>query len=340
MGAFGRGFIAVETLPLRMRATGIVAVLALLLCLSGAAVVQDAKSLQDMLDEMQLLRNKVNALQNTVEDQAEQMRRMEQKNPTDLSEIMSRITATETVNAAQSHDLAALGVRLTATEYATQNSWTELVALGDRLVATEVATDALKNQHSAQSDEIAALEAGLQATGQQVGELETETSALSNELSTIDSKLTEVKEDVEQLEENGGVASGPKVAFSAAMKEVKGLKGGKYGAHMVYNSVLTNVGDSYNPETGVFTAPVSGVYFFRFTASNRNNLDLDMGIKLYKNQEEILYNHENGVEDFFSNAVTLELVKGDKVFLMLPPRITVYADSHENSFSGHLLFTV
>merc|ERR1712212_1066707 len=312
MGAFGRGFIAVETLPLRMRATGIVAVLALLLCLSGAAVVQDAKSLQDMLDEMQILRNKVNALQNTVEDQAEQMRRMEQKNPTDLSKIMSRITATETVNAAQSHDLAALGVRLTATEYATQNSWTELVALGDRL----------------------------QATGQQVGELETETSALSNELSTIDSKLTEVKEDVEQLEENGGVASGPKVAFSAAMKEVNGLKGGKYGAHMVYNSVLTNVGDSYNPETGVFTAPVKGVYFFRFTASNSYHLDLDMGVKMYKNQEEILYNHENGVEDFFSNAVTLELVKGDQVFLMLPPRITVYADSHENSFSGHLLFTV
>merc|ERR1712212_200836 len=185
----GRYFIAVETLPLRMRATGIVTVLALLLCLSGAAVVQDAKSLQDMLDEMQLLRNTVNVLQNTVEDQAEQMRRMEQKNPTDLSVIMSRITATETVNAAQSHDLAALGVRLTATEYATQNSWTELVALGDRLVATEVATDALKNQHSAQSDEIAALEAGLQATGQQVGELETEASALSNELSTIDSKL-------------------------------------------------------------------------------------------------------------------------------------------------------
>merc|ERR1711931_385690 len=126
---------------------------------------------------------------------------------------------------------------------------------------------------------------------------ETQTSALSTELSTVDSKLSEVKKDVDQLEQgSGGVVSVPKVAFSAAMLKVSNLRGGKHGAHMVYNSVQTNVGDGYN--------------------------------------------HENGVEGFFSNAVTLELVMGDKVFLMLPPWVTVYADSHENTFSGHLLFTM
>ena len=110
--------------------------------------------------------------------------------------------------------------------------------------------------------------------------------------------------------------------------------------HMVYDSVLLNVGGGYDKLTGVFTAPAKGAYFFRFTASNSNNLDLRMAVKLYKNQEEVLYNHEAGMEDFFSNAVTLELAVGDKVFLMLQPGITVYADSDENSFSGHLLFTV
>merc|ERR1712168_184139 len=259
----------------------------------------------------------------------------------DVVALTSRVIATENVNAAQLHDLATLGVRLTATEYATSIQATELLALGDRLVAAEVVTEGLKDQHSAQSDKIAALEDGLQATWQLVGELETQTSALSTELSTVDSKLSEVKKDVDQLEQgSGGVVSVPKVAFSAAMLKVSNLRGGKHGAHMVYNSVQTNVGDGYNPKTGVFTAPVTGVYFFRFTASNRNHLDLDMGVKLYKNQEEIMYNHENGVEDFFSNAVTLELVMGDKVFLMLPPWVTVYADSHENTFSGHLLFTM
>merc|ERR1712121_15857 len=175
----------------------------------------------------------------------------------------------------------------TTAEYATSIQSTELLALGDRVDAAEVATESLNNQHSAQSDKMEALEAGLQATGQQVGELETETSALSNELSTIDSKLADVKEDVEQLGETGGAASGPKVAFSAAMEEVNNLRGGRHGVHMVYSTVHTNVGSGYNPETGVFTVPVKGVYFFRFTASNRNHLDLDMGVKLYKNMEEI-----------------------------------------------------
>merc|ERR1711931_501158 len=141
--------------------------------------------------------------------------------------------------------------------------------------------EGLKNQHSAQSDKIAALEAGLQATGQQVGELETQTSALSNKLSNVDSKLSDVKEDLEELEESGGAGGAPKVAFSAAMDEVDKLRGDKYGVHMVYDIVYTNVGGGYDPETGVFTAPVKGAYFFRFTASNSNYYDSDMAIKMY-----------------------------------------------------------
>ncbi|KAL2081077.1 hypothetical protein ACEWY4_022930 [Coilia grayii] len=139
------------------------------------------------------------------------------------------------------------------------------------------------------------------------------------------------------------------VAFTAALQPPSGDKDG-YGhigpfseeVTLIHQKVLTNVGEAYNNTSGVFTAPVSGVYFFTFTTyswvKNKN-----IGVKLMKNNDEVLLIWENqdsgDNEDYASNSVVLELEVGDTVYMRLPEGFCVGASIRANihTFSGFLL---
>ncbi len=51
-----------------------------------------------------------------------------------------------------------------------------------------------------------------------------------------------------------------------------------------YDSVLVNIGKGLNPDTGLFTAPVKGIYFFYFSASKKWG-DVQMTIQVLHNDE-------------------------------------------------------
>ncbi|GAA6088883.1 cerebellin-1-like [Tachysurus ichikawai] len=112
----------------------------------------------------------------------------------------------------------------------------------------------------------------------------------------------------------------PKVAFSATPNTSGPVNVGPYSQHvtLVYDEVLMNIGNGYDPKTGIFTAPVKGVYYFIFVVFNANDL-----------------------EDTATNSVSLLLEEGDQVYLELMEKRKVYSDSYRRStFSGHLLFTM
>ncbi|XP_041921169.1 complement C1q tumor necrosis factor-related protein 4-like [Alosa sapidissima] len=140
------------------------------------------------------------------------------------------------------------------------------------------------------------------------------------------------------------------VAFTAALQPSSWDNSGfgKIGPFdteitLEHGNVLTNVGRTYDSTTGVFTAPVKGVYFFTFTTYSWV-AEADIGVKLMKNNEEVLlvweWQDKGDNEDYASNSVLLKLEVGDKVYMRLPKGYQVAASKNSNihTFSGFLLY--
>uniref|UniRef100_A0A8B9HFX6 C1q domain-containing protein n=1 Tax=Astyanax mexicanus TaxID=7994 RepID=A0A8B9HFX6_ASTMX len=132
----------------------------------------------------------------------------------------------------------------------------------------------------------------------------------------------------------------PKVAFSAALKSTMGSL--STTTNIAYPVVITNIGGGYNPNTGIFTAPSRGVYYFRFTVMGLTN-GYNTGVNMYKNQELLtsLYSYTYGYGKYISGGFTLQLEIGDTVHTQLPTGYMLYHQStNSNTFSGFMIFPI
>ncbi|XP_019903648.1 cerebellin-2 [Esox lucius] len=171
--------------------------------------------------------------------------------------------------------------------------------------------------------------------------VEVQLEAMNTENTDLLSKLTSAQSDIERLQKEN--TERPKVAFSTSL--------GTTGSHgpfntattVVYRHVFSNTGSHYNINTGVFTAPVKGLYHFTFTMGDFLKSTV-MGLTLFKNGEAIIHSGESGDHQRFryaSNGVIIPLEKGDVVFMQLPENYRIYDDSHHrNTFNGMLLYTL
>lgn len=96
------------------------------------------------------------------------------------------------------------------------------------------------------------------------------------------------------------------------------------------------------PVSGLFTAPVRGLYFFSFTAADY--LKGYTGLYLYHNSQPVLFSlglNAHGGYASMSSGVVLLLQQADVVHLQLPASYRLYDDSRNFScFSGFLLFSL
>ncbi|XP_072550473.1 complement C1q-like protein 4 isoform X2 [Salminus brasiliensis] len=155
------------------------------------------------------------------------------------------------------------------------------------------------------------------------------------------SELSALKTEVDNLRKES--AGRPKVAFSAGLGPPAEQRGPfNVETNLIYSKVLTNIGGAYNSHTGVFTAPVRGVYYIRFTSSEYGNKNNNMGVNLYKNGQHLMHLGENGVDGIakhVSSGVTLELAAGDVVYTRLPANYVLWDGTDlRTSFSGFLIF--
>ncbi|KAI2647430.1 Hibernation-associated plasma protein HP-20 [Labeo rohita] len=140
---------------------------------------------------------------------------------------------------------------------------------------------------------------------------ETRLNALENKMQEVLSRLANSEAQIEKIKmENSGV-----------------------------KNVLMNVGDAYNKTTGIFTAPVLGVYYFSFFYHCQ--ADQPTLLALFRNgkQVAITKHHksscytENG-----GNGVTLQLDKGEQVYIVLRKNTRVWDESNVTTvFTGFLI---
>ncbi|XP_063042962.1 myosin heavy chain, striated muscle-like [Engraulis encrasicolus] len=231
----------------------------------------------------------------------------------ELKYTMAQVQALETRLRVSESKVDVVETRLKASESKVEDLETRLRASEKTI---EEQRDVIKELREAQEEQTAALGAvgdGLNLTGSQVEELRME------------------------REES-------RVSFSTSLTSTGEVTIGPYSDNLpilVYKHVFSNMGNAYNPHTGIFTAPVRGMYHFVFFVHGIGHASVATAVSLHKNEEHIAlaYAHQPSHNMTPSNGVSLLLEVGDVVYLKLWSSAWVY-DSyhHQSTFSGHLLF--
>uniref|UniRef100_A0A667YUZ1 C1q domain-containing protein n=1 Tax=Myripristis murdjan TaxID=586833 RepID=A0A667YUZ1_9TELE len=160
----------------------------------------------------------------------------------------------------------------------------------------------------------------------------------SAELSALQSRLNASESQVDELRRKH--TDDLKVAFSAGLTDSGSVGPFDDEVTLVFSKIISNVGQAFNQSSGVFTAPLRGLYFFSFTAADY--LKGYMGLYLHRNSQPILFSlnlNDHGGYATAAGGLALELQRGDTVRLSLPASYRLYDDSRNFSiFSGFLLF--
>lgn len=84
---------------------------------------------------------------------------------------------------------------------------------------------------------------------------------------------------------------------------------------MIFDVVITNVGNAYSPSTGVFTSPISGTFVFYVSAVEYVNWNLHLDIVLNSVSKVQLLAYSSAEHQTGTNMFVLNLQKGDSVWM-------------------------
>ncbi|XP_049319429.1 uncharacterized protein LOC125780970 [Astyanax mexicanus] len=206
--------------------------------------------------------------------------------------------------------------------------------LNDLKTSLNNEVEILKKENQAQAVNHSTLEVRFET---EVDELKTKSD---ESLKDLKNSLKITENNVEILKKENQER---KVVFSASLS---GGEEAHHGPHsidvtLVYKHVFINIGNAYNPVTGIFTAPVRGVYEFKIYAYGYSGRGVS--VVLQKNGHHVTgahaYQQQN--ETNSSNGVSLLLEVGDVVCVKVRANAWVYDNTnHHTTFSGQMLFPV
>lgn len=184
----------------------------------------------------------------------------------------------------------------------------------------------------------------LVSTSTTLGAMGEKVANMAEKITLLEAKLQNTEKEVLELRSlTGGT---PQVAFSAALRDSGSGDTGPFttGTPLKYKRVFSNTGNNYNPSTGIFTAVVKGMYFFRFSMFTNLSSTPNSVVSLMKNSQRLTSVWDTigpDYNDMGSNAVVIALEVGDNVYVELLANRIVYDDAmNYNTFSGFLLFTI
>ncbi|XP_036414566.1 uncharacterized protein LOC118799135 isoform X2 [Colossoma macropomum] len=222
-----------------------------------------------------------------------------------------------------------------------RHTTTAVNSMESRLRASESQVEELKRKNEEQSQINQAQTVNQSTMEARFGtELEELKRKSDEELKDLKTSFKVTENQVESLKQENQER---KVAFSASLLVDGDGHTGPYSTlfPLVYKNVFTNIGKAYNPATGIFTAPVRGVYQFRFHIHGYSGRVV--AVQLHKNGHQVAgtYAYQDQHRVSSSNGVSLLLEVGDVVCIKLHPNSWIYdSDFHHCTFSGHMLFSI
>ncbi|KAL2083041.1 hypothetical protein ACEWY4_020814 [Coilia grayii] len=185
--------------------------------------------------------------------------------------------------------------------------------------------------------QLEAMETRLRASESKAEAMETRLRASESKAEAMETRLRASEKTVEEQRREQS-----RVSFSASLlAEGMGNIGPSGVDTLLFKHVITNIGNAYNAHTGVFRAPIRGVYFFVVFIHGVGHASTPTGVSLQKNGELVViaYAHQPSHSLTASNGASLLLKEGDVVYVKLWPGAWVYDNqNHYTTFSGHLLF--
>ncbi|XP_038582543.1 uncharacterized protein LOC119908759 isoform X2 [Micropterus salmoides] len=244
----------------------------------------------------------------------------------------ARLTASESKN-------AVLEARMSSNENVVKELQRKNIVLGARMSDSENKVKELKRDY-------AVLEARINTSENAVVDLKRDNidllaraTASENKNRVLESRMSSSEKEVNELKREN--ADRPKVAFSVGLTDAGQVGPFNTDITLKFSKVFTNIGQAYSPTTGIFTAPVRGAYYFRFTMWD-NRKSSWMGANLYHNDKRMMWSSDYSDSIGYvavSNALVLQLEKGDVIYMVLN---SSYGVSDENNnrttFDGFLLF--
>ncbi|XP_078137365.1 complement C1q-like protein 2, partial [Sander vitreus] len=236
---------------------------------------------------------------------------------------------------------AVLKARMSSSENQVKELKRENAVLAARMRSSENQVKELKREN-------AVLEARMSSSENEVEELKRENAATQVRLTASESKnavlearISSSEKEVEELRREN--AERPKVAFSVGLTDAGAVGPFNTDTTLKFSKVFTNIGQTYNPTTGIFTAPVRGAYYFRLTGWGIHSSTY-ISFTLYHNDKQITRLYDaNDTTGYISvsNAFVLQLEKGDVVYTVLNSGYHIFDDSfNRTTFSGFPLFAL
>lgn len=163
----------------------------------------------------------------------------------------------------------------------------------------------------------------------------------TTKLELMESRIHTNEEGLQRL-----VEGRRQVAFSVALRDNPSNFGntGPFNTNTAiqYKKIFSNIGNGYNPATGIFTAQIKGMYYLSFSMRNNLSSPPNSIVTLMKNEEGLVMAWDtvgDDGNDSASNAVVIPLDVGDNVYVRLSANRIIYDDGgHYNTFVGFFLF--
>ncbi|XP_052787744.1 complement C1q-like protein 4 isoform X2 [Mya arenaria] len=136
--------------------------------------------------------------------------------------------------------------------------------------------------------------------------------------------ISHSSKDISEKDVNfGGVSESKLQAPVAIFARVSSAFISSIGQTLVFDDVFTDVGGGYNPGTGVFNAPVDGLYVFSITVMVQMSSSAAIALFVLKKNDDAvmwLYVNENyTVTEMASGTGLLSLKVGDTVRVTSDP---------------------